>query len=89
MRRVGILLPGSADDPEFQARIAAFLQGRRQSGWEDGRNVRIHIHWAGPNADDIRKHGAELVALAPDVILATGSSSDPPTLLARADEVIE
>ena len=60
----------AADDPEGQARIAAFLQGLQQLGWTDGRNVRIDIRWAAGNADDIRKYAAELVALAPDVILA-------------------
>ena len=63
----------AADDPEGQARVAAFLQGLQQLGWTDGRNVRIDIRWAGGDADDIRRYAAELVALAPDVILATGS----------------
>ena len=64
----------AADDPEGQARIAAFVQGLQQLGWTDGRNVRIDYRWAAGDADDIRKYAAELVALAPDVILATGGS---------------
>ena len=73
MRRIGVLMPLAADDPEGQARIAAFLQGLQQLGWTDGRNVRIDIRWGAGDADRIRKYAAELVALAPDVILATGS----------------
>ena len=73
MRRIGVLLPAAADDPEAQARVAAFLQGLQQLGWTIGRNVRIDYRWAATNADRIRRHAAELVALAPDVILAAGS----------------
>ena len=73
MRRIGVLMPRAADDPEVQARIAAFLQGLQQLGWTDGRNVRIDYRWAAGDAADIRRYAAELVALAPDVILATGS----------------
>ena len=71
MRRIGVLMAAAADDPEGQARVAAFLQGLQQLGWTDGRNVRIDYRWAAGDADDIRKHAAELVALAPDVILAS------------------
>ena len=63
-----------ADDPENR-RLAAFLQALQQLGWTDGRNVRIDIRWAAGNPDTIRKYAAELVALAPDVILAPGSSA--------------
>ena len=70
MRRIGVLVALAADDPESQARIAAFLQGLQQLGWTDGRNVRIDIRWATGNADELRRHAAELVALAPDVIVA-------------------
>ena len=70
--------PAAADDPEAQARVAAFLQGLQQLGWTDGRNVRIDYRWAADNADRIRKYAAELVALAPDVILATGSTTVGP-----------
>jgi putative ABC transport system substrate-binding protein len=73
MRRIGVLLPSTADDPEYQARVAAFHQGLQQSGWSIGRNVRIDTRWATANADDIRRHAAELAALAPDVIVATSS----------------
>ncbi|MGA7163287.1 MAG: ABC transporter substrate-binding protein, partial [Pseudolabrys sp.] len=69
MRRIGVLLPATADDAEFQARVRAFLQELPQSGWTIGRNVRIDTRWATANADDIRRHAAELAALAPDVIL--------------------
>ena len=75
MRRIGVLLNATADDPEYQARLGAFLQGLQQSGWNIGRNVRIDARWATANPADIRRHAAELVALAPDVILATGSSA--------------
>src|SRR5262245_3289501 len=72
MRRIGVLLPFSADDAESQVRMGAFLQTLALSGWTIGRNLRIDIRWAGINADDIRKHAAELAALTPDVILAHG-----------------
>jgi hypothetical protein len=72
MRRMGILLPAAADDTEFQARVGAFLQGLALLGWSIGRNVRIDIRWATANAADIRRHAAELAALAPDIILANG-----------------
>ena len=78
VRRIGVLLPAAADDAEFQARFGAFLQGLGQLGWTIGRNVRIDTRWATGNADDIRRHAAELVALAPDVILATGASTVGP-----------
>jgi putative ABC transport system substrate-binding protein len=75
MRRIGILLPAAADDSDFQARVEAFLQGLAQLGWTSGRNVRIDTRWATTNAADIRRHAAELAALAPDVILAFGAST--------------
>ena len=83
MRRIGVLMASAADDPESQARIAAFLQGLQQLGWTDGRNVRIDTRWATSNADDIRRHAAELAALAPDVIVAaTGTATVAPLLQA-------
>ena len=83
VRRIGVLMASAADDPEFQARIAAFLQGLQQLGWTDGRNVRIDTRWATTNPDDIRRHAAELAALAPDVILAaTGTATVAPLLQA-------
>jgi len=75
MRRISVLLPATSDDPEFQARVGAFLQALALSGWTIGRNMRIDISWATANADEIRKHATELVALAPDVILAHGAST--------------
>jgi putative ABC transport system substrate-binding protein len=70
MRRVGVLLPATADDAEFQARFGAFLQALALLGWTIGRNVRIDTRWATTDAAEIRRHAAELAALAPDVILA-------------------
>jgi putative ABC transport system substrate-binding protein len=80
MRRIGIILPAAADDADFQAWVGAFLQGLGQLGWTIGRNVRIDTRWATTNAAEIRKHAAELVALAPDVILASGTSTVGPLL---------
>src|SRR6266849_3806083 len=83
IRRIGVLIGSSADDPEFQARIAAFAQGLAQLGWADGRNVRIDTRWATTNPDDIRRYAAELVALAPDVLVAgTGTATVAPLLQA-------
>jgi putative ABC transport system substrate-binding protein len=82
VRRIGVLLPATADDAEFQARLGAFLQGLALSGWNIGRNVRIDTRWATSNAADIRKHAAELAALAPDVILAGGGGTVGPLMLA-------
>jgi putative ABC transport system substrate-binding protein len=82
MQRIGVLMGPAADDPEGQARIAAFLQGLRELGWADGRNVRIEYRWSGGNANNIRRYAAELVALAPDVILAPGSAILAPLLQA-------
>jgi putative ABC transport system substrate-binding protein len=75
MRRVGVLLNRVADDPEEQARLAVFLQPLQELGWTDGRNVRIDYRWAAADANRSRTYAAELVALAPDVILAAGSQS--------------
>ena len=82
MRSIGVLLPAAADDPVFQARLAAFHQELALLGWSIGRNVRIDTRWATTNPAEIRRHAAELVALAPDVILATGDSTVPPLLQA-------
>jgi putative ABC transport system substrate-binding protein len=82
VRRIGILLPVAADDAEFQTRVGAFLQGLQQLGWTIGRNARVDTRWAGASAAEIRRHAAELVALAPDVILATGSATLAPLLQA-------
>ena len=80
MRRIGVLMSVTADDPEGKARFTAFQQGLQQLGWVDGRNVRFDIRWPGGNADEIRKFAAELATLAPDVILATGSATVGPLL---------
>ena len=82
LRRIGVLLPATADDVEFQARFGAFLQGLQQLGWSIGHNVRIDTRWATANAAEIRRHAAELAALAPDVILAHGASTVGPLLQA-------
>ena len=82
MKRIGILLPGSADNPVFQARLVAFYQELALLGWSIGRNVRIDTHWATADAAELRKHAEELAALAPDVILATGDLTVPPLLQA-------
>jgi putative ABC transport system substrate-binding protein len=81
-RRIGVLMPATADDAEFQARVGAFLQALALSDWTIGANVRIDAHWAGADAANIRRHAAELVALAPDVILAYGASTVRPLLQA-------
>ena len=73
VRRIGVLTPFAADDPESMARIAAFLQGLGETGWAVGRNVRIDYRWSAGDPDLTRKAATELVALAPDVILATGT----------------
>ena len=78
VRRVGALGALAADDPEGQSRLAAFREGLQQLGWIDGRNVRIDSRWGGGDADDFRKIANDLVALAPDVILATGSTAMGP-----------
>jgi putative ABC transport system substrate-binding protein len=70
MRRIGVLMNQAADDPKGQARLIAFAQALQQFGWTDGRNVRIDTRWGANNADRGR-YAAELVALAPDVILAS------------------
>jgi putative ABC transport system substrate-binding protein len=80
MRRIGILSALAADDPYSQADLAAFLQGLQQLGWSEGRNLQIDVRWTAGNPANARKFAAELVALAPDVILSVGSSSVAPLL---------
>ena len=82
MRRIGVLHSVGADDPVGQARNAAFLQRLNELGWTEGHNVRIDIRWPAADADRIRKYAAELIALEPDVILATGSATVGPLLQA-------
>jgi ABC-type uncharacterized transport system substrate-binding protein len=82
MRRVGALMPWTASDPQVQARYAAFLQGLQQVGWIVGTNVQIDSRWSAGNEGETRRHAAELVALAPDVIFASGSATVGPLLRA-------
>ena len=82
MRRIGVLMGLAADDAESQARLAAFAQGLQHSGWIVGQNVRVDYRWGAGNADLMRKFAAELVALAPDVILAHSSAAVGPLLQA-------
>jgi putative tryptophan/tyrosine transport system substrate-binding protein len=82
MRRVGVLMGGDADNPESQERLGAFLQMLSQLGWSDGRNVRIDTRWAAADADSVRKYVMELVALAPDVIVTSGTAPMAPLLQA-------
>jgi ABC-type uncharacterized transport system substrate-binding protein len=82
MRHIGVLMAMRADDPEAAPRVAAFAQGLQQSGWTIGQNVRVDYRWGGANADNMRKYAAELVALAPNVILAHSSAAVPPLLQA-------
>jgi putative tryptophan/tyrosine transport system substrate-binding protein len=80
IRRIGVLMSTTADDAEGQARIAAFLKGLQQSGWAVPGNLQIDTRWGAGDADRIRKYAAELVALAPDVILASGGAVAGPLL---------
>ena len=82
MRRIGAFINPVADDPVTQARLAAFVEGLQRLGWTEGRNVRIDTRWSAGNPDDTRKSAAELVALAPDVILVNGSAAAGPLLQA-------
>src|SRR4051812_4740183 len=81
-RRIGVLMNLAADDAEGQARLAAFLQGLQEAGWLVGRNARIDIRWGAGDAERYRTYAAELVALAPDVILAAAGSTIPALLQA-------
>ena len=80
MRLIGVLLPIVKDDPDYLPWLTAFRQALQELGWVDGRNMRMDIHWATANHAEIRKQAAELVALAPDVILAHGASTVGPLL---------
>jgi putative tryptophan/tyrosine transport system substrate-binding protein len=86
MRRIGALMNLAEDDPESQARIAAFLQGLQQLGWIDGRNMQIDTRWSAGDPNTARKYAADLVALAPDVILADGGTTVGP--LQRATRTV-
>jgi ABC-type uncharacterized transport system substrate-binding protein len=82
MRRIGVLMNLGSDDAEGQARNAVFLQGLQELGWTVGRNVRIEYRWGAGDAELFRRHASELVALAPDVILAGGGAVVPSLLQA-------
>src|SRR5262245_27751981 len=82
MRRIGVLMTIAADDPQSFARLAAFLHRLQELGWVDGRNMRMEYRWAPGGADVRRKVASELIALAPDVILANGSGGAEPLLQA-------
>src|SRR5262249_57495894 len=73
VRRIGVLMNLAANDPEGQARVAAFVQALRQLGWTDGANARIDYRWSGGDEARVRGYAAELAALAPDAILTTGA----------------
>jgi putative ABC transport system substrate-binding protein len=81
MRRIGVLM-NTEENPDQQSSLAAFLQGLQQLGWTDGRNVRIDTRWGGGDASSIRRNAEDMVALAPDVIVATGNASMGPLLQA-------
>jgi len=78
MRRIGVLMNRAADDPEGQAGVAAFQTGLEQLGWSGGRNVQIDIRWGEDDIDRERKYAIELIALPPDIILASGTLSVMP-----------
>jgi putative ABC transport system substrate-binding protein len=80
MRRIGVLAQGAANDPETAARLTAFVQGLQELGWSVGRNARIEYRWGGGDAKLIRKYAAELIELAPDVVLAAGGEGVRPLL---------
>jgi putative ABC transport system substrate-binding protein len=82
MRRIGVLTSFASDDPAEQTDILAFAQALAQLGWIDGRNARLDIRWGAGDPERIRGHAAELVALAPDVILAVSSVTTGPLLQA-------
>jgi putative ABC transport system substrate-binding protein len=80
MRRIGVLTPWASNDAEAQDRVKAFTQALQRLGWIDGQNARIDYRWGDGNANTTRKYAAELVALAPDVILALSSGAVAPLL---------
>ena len=75
MRRIGVLTSTVADDPQGQARIVAFQQTLQQLGWIEGRNVQIDVRWGGNDVERDRRYAAELIALAPNVVMAVGTLS--------------
>src|SRR5882757_10392030 len=75
LRRIGVFMPGAADDPEYQARNTAFLLALGGLGWAVSRNVQIDYRWGRGDTEQYRRYAAELVALKPDVILALGGAT--------------
>ena len=75
VRRIGALMYLAADDPESPARVAAFARGLQELGWIEGRNIQIEYRWGGGDMDRVRRYAAELVALAPNVILVSSGSA--------------
>src|SRR5262249_31814675 len=82
LRRIGMVMNLAADDPESPARVAAFAARMQQLGWNDGRDLRFDCRWGGADGERARSHAAELVALAPDVILVSGGGPLAALLLA-------
>ena len=82
MRRIGVLLPATANDSEYPILVKAFVEQLHQLGWTEGRNMRIDVRWAGGDVESNRRYAEELVALAPDVIMASGNASAGPLLQA-------
>src|SRR5262249_45500948 len=74
-RIVGVILPLVENDPFAKAQVSALVTALQQTGWTEGRNVRIEVRWAGPIPSDIRRHAAELVSIGPDVVVAYGTST--------------
>jgi putative ABC transport system substrate-binding protein len=80
VRRIGVLM--NVDDADIRASYAAFVEALQQLGWTDGRNVQIEARWAGSRASDLRRDATDLVALAPEVIVASGATTLAPLLQA-------
>jgi putative ABC transport system substrate-binding protein len=80
VRRIGVLLAATADDPQYHCRLRAFGERLAQLGWVEGRNLRTETRWSGGHAENTRQHAKELVALAPDVILCSGNAAVTPLL---------
>ena len=75
MRRVAVLMNSGPNDPDGQARLAAFMQGMQETGWSVGRNLNINLRWGAGDADNYRNHATELVKLSPDVIVTSGGTT--------------
>src|SRR5262245_47820770 len=78
IRHIGVLMAYAEDNPDGKPRLAAFAQGLQELGWTDGRNIRIEYRWSAGDAERTHEYAAELVALAPDVILAGNTSTVGP-----------